>query len=825
MSKASLNSLLLVFGLGLISCGCGEQKKEIPATPAVPSIKTDSKVTNSPSDELKPESSQKTTLAPTDPDSGNPGQVAKPDKSASRNQNAKPAMAAKAAAKANKAVRPFTEAAYLPDEVVAIMVAHPKQFTESPVGKLITELGLDDSSPLKEIVRRSHVKLEDIERVTVFFDQAFVDTFARQAGLEIGDAAADEKPALDQNQLKNSLKQIGLAFHNYHDTFLKFPRADGDGDGLKTGLSWRVHLLPFLDEAPLYNQFHMDEAWDSDHNKTLISQMPMLFRSPGVTDDEKTAFHVFTGENTPFHGDKGLGIRNFTDGTSNTILAVLAGSDTAEIWTKPGGLEVNLTAPKKALGELKDESFLVLLADGSVRTIPTSIDVTMLANLIQPADGNVVDIGPPAASSPELPSPSMIFSLVTDANQAGMAKELLGEPTEESHDGQSFLKNQTMALWFPDVRTVVMGGIESVKQMISRKKSGKSSDSSLIEQLQTGADYSVAIDVQSQAPLIQQAVQINQMLGMILNVETLAAHLSVTAEEGESLLEINVTALDAQMAAGLSAMATIGLNQAKMAAMQIQQAPNPGPDGEKVQAMLKQVISSAAVDLNGDKIQFRITAPEGFDNLPELLKPAMTKARAAATEVQRKNSLKQMGLAFHNFESVSSTFPGAGRRDANSPVGLSWRVYVLPFLDQAALYNQFKLDEPWDSEHNRTLIEQMPPVFKSPGVEDPQKTSFHVFTGPGSPFADDHTPRIADFTDGMSSTLLVVLAGPDTAEIWTMPGGLDFDPKDPIKALGDFVGDTFLALFADGSARTIDKNISAPTLRRLIQHADGEPLE
>ena len=190
----------------------------------------------------------------------------------------------------------------------------------------------------------------------------------------------------------NNMKQIGLAFHNYHDVYSHFPAANGNGEsgqGKKTGLSWRVYLLPFIEQAPLYTQFNMDEDWDSPHNKALIEKMPDIFKVEGVDKPGHTSVHVFTGKDTAMGTDDGVGFRDIVDGTSNTILAVVAGPESAEVWTKPGGLEFNPEDPKKVLGTL-GEQFLVLICDGSVRFLKSSIDVETLRNLIQRNDGNVV---------------------------------------------------------------------------------------------------------------------------------------------------------------------------------------------------------------------------------------------------------------------------------------------------------------------------------------------------------------------------------------------------------------------------------------------------
>src|SRR5690606_10896708 len=97
--------------------------------------------------------------------------------------------------------------------------------------------------------------------------------------------------------------------------------ADDDGTPL---LSWRVHILPFLGEQSLYDQFHLDEPWDSPHNTRLIARMPEVYRCPGADRDEggTTTYLVPRGEGTIFPGARGVPPEEITDGTSNTLLVV-----------------------------------------------------------------------------------------------------------------------------------------------------------------------------------------------------------------------------------------------------------------------------------------------------------------------------------------------------------------------------------------------------------------------------------------------------------------------------------------------------------------------
>src|SRR5262249_9824867 len=110
-----------------------------------------------------------------------------------------------------------------------------------------------------------------------------------------------------RRQSINNLKEIALGMHNYHDTFGFFPASAIYSKAGKPLLSWRVALLPFLNQDNLYKQFHLDEPWDSEHNKKLLDKMPDIFRVPGQKDKNGTFYQVFVGEGTMFEQLKGGG--------------------------------------------------------------------------------------------------------------------------------------------------------------------------------------------------------------------------------------------------------------------------------------------------------------------------------------------------------------------------------------------------------------------------------------------------------------------------------------------------------------------------------------
>jgi hypothetical protein len=210
-----------------------------------------------------------------------------------------------------------------------------------------------------------------------------------------------------------------------------------------------------------------------------------------------------------------------------------------------------------------------------------------------------------------------------------------------------------------------------------------------------------------------------------------------------------------------------------------------------------------------------------------LLLPAVRAARESARRAQSANNMKQIALAIFNYESTYGHFPPAYIADQKTgkPL-LSWRVAILPFIEEDALYKQFNLDEPWDSEHNKKLLAQMPPIYRHPAsTAKPGMTNYVTLRGKDTAFPGKEGIRIADITDGTSNTIMLVEASDSKAVPWTKPDDLEYDEKKPAAGLGGLFPGGFNAAFCDGSIHFVQSTIDAETLRLLFNIHDGRVLD
>lgn len=205
---------------------------------------------------------------------------------------------------------------------------------------------------------------------------------------------------------------------------------------------------------------------------------------------------------------------------------------------------------------------------------------------------------------------------------------------------------------------------------------------------------------------------------------------------------------------------------------------------------------------------------------PALDDPDSLKLKAAARKLVVQSNMRQIGLAFHNYMNDHNKFP-RNIVDSNGKVILSWRVALLPYLQQDALYRQFNLDEPWDSEHNKPLMRLMPKTFATDDASLKSFTTpFRAFVGNGSAFENNKDIRPADIVDGFSNTIMFVEA--EKAVPWSKPEEIDFQPNQPLPKLGSRFGDEFQVVMLDGSARSIPAHTGQDVIKALITRAGGE---
>ena len=199
-------------------------------------------------------------------------------------------------------------------------------------------------------------------------------------------------------------------------------------------------------------------------------------------------------------------------------------------------------------------------------------------------------------------------------------------------------------------------------------------------------------------------------------------------------------------------------------------------------------------------------------------------SREAARRIHCLNTMRQIALAAHNYESDNGHFPPAYIADEHGKPMHSWRVLLLPYLEHQALYDSYLMDEPWDGPNNSKLHEEIVSLYRCPSSSSGETcTDYVLITGEGTAFENDQTIVFGDITDGSSNTIMVTeIAGSDIH--WMKPQDISlgqFLGLEKSATAPNHPGIKNVALF-DGSTHSLDIDTDTEGLKKLVMIADGE---
>lgn len=260
-----------------------------------------------------------------------------------------------------------------------------------------------------------------------------------------------------------------------------------------------------------------------------------------------------------------------------------------------------------------------------------------------------------------------------------------------------------------------------------------------------------------------------------------------------------------------------------------------GPDVKEALDLAARFVDGMSVTREGStQLLAELERPAGLDEFVKAKAPA---AIEAFKEQQRKSAalwnLKQVALAMHIYYDTFGSMPPAAPRHTDEHAGkTSWRVYVLPFVEEIAVYDAYHFNEPWDSERNKGYLARMPAVFddETSNTDSQGRTRIALVTGPGTAWEKqpegitlERGMRFQDIIDGTAYTIMLIQLPAELAVPWTAPQDFVLDPDDPFKGLGGKIPDEGLIVVTfDGAVHTLPPDTTPEKFKALCTHAGGE---
>ncbi|WP_232107187.1 DUF1559 domain-containing protein [Gimesia alba] len=397
---------------------------------------------------------------------------------------------------------------------------------------------------------------------------------------------------------------------------------------------------------------------------------------------------------------------------------------------------------------------------------------------------------------------------------------------ESNYKGKTFLTNTSpdgdSLLFLDDKSFIISDKASALKKVIdSMQDQNNHTWEERLQPVET-ASIAGAINMQTARILLGGMVQSQSvkipvwpLISPVWEHSEIAA-LGITLQQKLSLeLAFTQEKNSPEIRQALQSLLGLGQNMLRQMNANNKQTKRPlRPDQEAQIKLVEQILGSTRVTQNEDLVKLSTSLnSETCTNMVAAILPGILQAREAARRSASKNNIRRIMLAFHNYHLDHKHFPPAVVVGPDGKTPHSWRVELLPYLDQQALYDQYRMNEPWDSPHNRKIAKTVVPVFNNPNSEKSTNASYFVVTGPGTVFGNKTGIKLSEILGGTSNTIAVFEAKRDIP--WTKPADIPFDGKKVPEFGGFHQGGAHVGL-CDGSVRFLSELTNKDFLKTLL---------
>ncbi len=439
----------------------------------------------------------------------------------------------------------------------------------------------------------------------------------------------------------------------------------------------------------------------------------------------------------------------------------------------------------------------------------------------------------------EMNEPPEFGAIVRFATPQTLGKKITDDFEKTTIDGRMAYEKDEVSILLYDEKTILFGSNEFLGKMLSSE--GASSPLiGMMSEAKSSDHMNVYVVMKPIRAILKQNLpdrsQVPPPFRDFLKIPDLVESITFRNDVStHSVSEYIIRAVDEKSVEEIQQLIAQGFELGKNAALSAITTQMDVPEAyqqatlayaERLSKYLESVIQPSidGRDLVFDTNQgYGVSSTATIGVLIGMLLPAVQQVREAARRTSSMNNLRQLALASLNYESAFRHLPMNANYDENGRPLLSWRVHLLPFLEQQALYEQFNLDEPWNSPNNLKLLDKMPAIYQNPNLApSDSETVYLALSGEGTVFPGNEKISFAKIQDGSSNTAMFVEANESHAVEWTKPQDLEFDPDNPMQGLGTLRPTGFVCVFCDGSVRLISRGTDPEVWKSIVLLNDGQ---